>query len=44
VTSVGMLVGVLVVLAAFALTGFYVYRANRVIDPLNDKLKQECAL
>ena len=44
VTSVGMLVGVLVVLSAFALTGFYVYRANRVIDPLNDKLKQECAL
>ncbi|WP_278938687.1 DUF485 domain-containing protein [Pseudomonas helleri] len=44
VTSVGMLVGVLVVLAAFALTGFYVYRANRVIDPLNDKLKQECDL
>ncbi|MGO3031386.1 DUF485 domain-containing protein [Pseudomonas helleri] len=44
VTSVGMLVGVLVVLAAFALTGFYVYRANRVIDPLNDKLKQECVL
>ncbi|WP_353231402.1 DUF485 domain-containing protein [Pseudomonas helleri] len=44
VTSVGMLVGVLVVLAAFALTGFYVYRANRVIDPLNDKLKQECTL
>jgi len=43
VTSVGMLVGVVVVILAFALTGFYVYRANHVIDPLNDKLKQECA-
>ena len=42
VTSVGMLVGVLIVLAAFALTGFYVYRANHVIDPLNEKLKKEC--
>ena len=43
VTSVGMLVGGGVVLLAFALTGFYVYRANNVIDPLNEKLKQECA-
>lgn len=43
VTTVGMLVGVLIVLLAFALTGFYVYRANHLIDPLNDKLKQECA-
>jgi len=43
VTSVGMLVGVVMVLLAFALTGFYVYHANHVIDPLNDKLKQECA-
>ncbi len=42
VTTVGMLVGVVIVLLAFALTGFYVYRANHVIDPLNDKLKQEC--
>ncbi|MGY4664046.1 uncharacterized membrane protein (DUF485 family) [Pseudomonas chlororaphis] len=43
VTTVGMLVGVAIVLLAFALTGFYVYRANNVIDPLNAKLKQECA-
>ena len=43
VTTVGMLVGVVIVLLAFALTGFYVYRANNVIDPLNEKLKQECA-
>lgn len=43
VTTVGMLVGVVIVLLAFALTGFYVCRANHVIDPLNEKLKQECA-
>jgi uncharacterized membrane protein (DUF485 family) len=43
VTTVGMLAGVLIVLAVFALTGFYVYRSNNVIDPLNEKLKQECA-
>jgi uncharacterized membrane protein (DUF485 family) len=43
VTTVGMLVGVVIVLMAFALTGFYVYRANNVIDPINEKLKQECA-
>ncbi|UVJ42257.1 DUF485 domain-containing protein [Pseudomonas sp. LS1212] len=43
VTSVGMLVGVVMVLLSFALTGIYVYRANNVLDPLNDKVKQECA-
>jgi uncharacterized membrane protein (DUF485 family) len=43
VTTVGMLVGVVIVGLAFALTGFYVYRANNLIDPLNEKLKQECA-
>jgi len=43
VTTVGMLVGVVIVVLAFALTGFYVYRANNVIDPLNEKLKQEYA-
>lgn len=43
VTSVGMLVGVVIILLAFGLTGIYVARTNRVLDPLNDKLKQECA-
>ncbi|MCE1114408.1 DUF485 domain-containing protein [Pseudomonas sp. zfem004] len=43
VTSVGMLVGVLMVLLSFALTGIYTHRANTVLDPLNDKVKQECA-
>ena len=43
VTTVGMLVGVLMVLLSFGLTGIYVHRANNVLDPLNDKVKQECA-
>ncbi|AYF87104.1 DUF485 domain-containing protein [Pseudomonas sp. JS3066] len=42
VTSVGMLVGVVIILLSFALTGIYVKRTNSVLDPLNDKLKQEC--
>jgi len=43
VTTVGMLGGGGIGVLAFALTGFYVYRANNVIDPLNEKLKQEYA-
>ncbi|AEB58903.1 DUF485 domain-containing protein [Ectopseudomonas mendocina] len=42
VTSVGMLVGCGVILLSFALTGIYVAYTNSVIDPLNDKVKQEC--
>ncbi|MDE3736164.1 MULTISPECIES: DUF485 domain-containing protein [Pseudomonas] len=43
VTSVGMLVGVVIILLSFALTGIYVKRTNSQLDPLNDKLKQECS-
>lgn len=43
VTSVGMLVGVGVILLSFALTGIYVSKTNRVIDPLNDKVKEVLA-
>ncbi|MBT8765078.1 DUF485 domain-containing protein [Metapseudomonas boanensis] len=43
VTTVGMLVGVVIVILSFALTGIYVQRTNAILDPLNDKLKQECA-
>ncbi|WP_342245382.1 DUF485 domain-containing protein [Pseudomonas sp. OTU5201] len=43
VTSVGMLVGVAIILLSFALTGIYVKRTNSQLDPLNDKLKQECS-
>ena len=32
---------VLIMLLVIGLTGFYVYRANHLIDPLNDTLKQE---
>jgi uncharacterized membrane protein (DUF485 family) len=35
--------GCVMVLLSFALTGIYVHRANNVLDPLNDKVKQECA-
>ena len=35
--------GRVIILLAFGLTGIYVARTNRVLDPLNDKLKQECA-
>lgn len=42
VTSVGMLVGVVIILLSFALTGIYVKRTNSLLDPLNEKLKQEC--
>lgn len=42
VTSVGIPVAGGVILLSFALTGFYVQRTNQVIDPLAEKLKQEC--
>ncbi|MCY1210271.1 Inner membrane protein YjcH [compost metagenome] len=41
VTSVGMLVGVVIILLSFALTGIYVKHTNG-LDSLNDKVKQEC--
>ncbi len=43
VTSVGMLVGVGVILLSFTLTGIYVAQTNSVIDPLNDKVKEVLA-
>lgn len=43
VTSVGMPVGVGVILLSFALTGIYVTRTNSVIDPLNEKVKEVLA-
>jgi uncharacterized membrane protein (DUF485 family) len=41
-TSVGMLAGVGVILLSLALTGIYVYRSNKHLDPLNEQVKQEC--
>ena len=42
VTSVGMLVGVGIILFSLALTGIYVQRSNNHLDPLNEQIKQEC--
>ncbi|KZE27317.1 DUF485 domain-containing protein [Crenobacter luteus] len=42
VTTLGMPVGVAIIVAAFALTGVYVRRANAELDPLNDKIVEEC--
>lgn len=41
VTTVGILVGLGVIVSAFALTGIYVYRANTEFDRINNELKRE---
>ena len=41
VTTVGIVVGVLVILAAFGLTGFYVSRANGAYDLLTQQIVRE---
>jgi uncharacterized membrane protein (DUF485 family) len=41
VTSLGILVGLAVIFAAFILTGIYVYRANTRFDQLTANLKRE---
>jgi uncharacterized membrane protein (DUF485 family) len=38
VTTVGIPVGLFVIISAFALTGIYVWRANAVFDPLTHKI------
>lgn len=42
VMTVGIPVGVAVIFAAVLLTGIYVYRANRDLDPLNERVRKEC--
>ncbi|MDQ0140824.1 DUF485 domain-containing protein [Cupriavidus necator] len=42
VMTVGIPVGVAVIFAAVLLTGIYVHRANRDLDPLNARLRKEC--
>ncbi|MFS8979530.1 DUF485 domain-containing protein [Cupriavidus necator] len=42
VMTVGIPVGVAVIFAAVLLTGIYVHRANRDLDPLNERVRQEC--
>jgi uncharacterized membrane protein (DUF485 family) len=42
VMNVGIPVGVAVIVSAVLLTGIYVYRANRDLDPLNERVRKEC--
>lgn len=41
VTTLGMPVGVLIILSAFVLTGVYVRRANTEFDQLNQEIVEE---
>ena len=41
VTTIGIPVGILVILLAFGLTGFYVYRANSEFDVLTQQIVRE---
>lgn len=41
VMTVGLVAGCGVILSAIALTGIYVYRANRIYDPVMNTLIQE---
>ena len=41
VTTVGIPIGILVILSAFALTGFYVNRANGTYDTLTQQIIRE---
>lgn len=43
VTSLGILLGLLVILSAFLLTGLYVWRANTRFDDLTTDLRKELA-
>jgi len=41
VTTIGIVVGLLVIVLAFALTGFYVSRANSEYDALTEQIVRE---
>ena len=41
VTTVGIPIGVAVIVFAFVLTGIYIQRANAVFDKLNREIKEE---
>jgi uncharacterized membrane protein (DUF485 family) len=41
VTTIGIVVGLLVIVSAFGLTGFYVSRANGTYDTLTQEIIQE---
>lgn len=42
VMTVGIPVGVAVIFTAVLLTAIYVHRANRDLDPLNERVRKEC--
>ena len=41
VTTVGMIIGLIVILSAFVLTGIYTFRANSRYDDLTEKLRRD---
>lgn len=41
VTNVGIVLTVAVILLSFACTAFYVYQANKVLDPMAERLLRE---
>jgi uncharacterized membrane protein (DUF485 family) len=41
VTTVGIPVGLFVIVSAFVLTGIYVYRANSEFDPITREIKEK---
>jgi uncharacterized membrane protein (DUF485 family) len=41
VTTVGIPVGLFVIVSAFVLTGIYVYRANSEFDPMTREIKEK---
>lgn len=41
VTTLGIPVGIAVILSAFGLTGIYVFRANGEFDDLNNQIKED---
>ena len=43
VTSIGILIGLGVIISAFVLTGIYTQRANSRYDDLTEKLRQDLA-
>ncbi len=42
VMTLGIPVGVAVIFVAVLLTAIYVHRANRDLDPLNERVRKEC--
>jgi len=41
VTTIGIPIGILIILAAFGLTGLYVRKANREFDEISDQIIRE---